>query len=201
MESGSTRSDKDLVKKLKSGQVGAFDLLYERYSRNLYSFSRSLLKTHEDSEEVVQEVFLRVWKKRMDLIEQKSFKSFLFSLAYNVIIDQFRKRTKDQKYEQYVIHMAQHNNIDPAKELEYEELKEIIANAIDELPKKRKRVYQMSRLEGLNYKEIARRNHISTKTVENHINLALKHIRHRLGGMDSNIILFLLLTIIQRQVH
>ena len=100
-ESYSTESDSILVKRLKMGQIGAFNLLYERYSQNLYNFSMSLLKTHEDAEGVVQEVFYRVWNKRYELQEQKSFKSFLFVLAYNMTIDHFRKRAKDHKYEAF----------------------------------------------------------------------------------------------------
>lgn len=189
MESYSTESDKVLVKRLRIGQIKAFDLLYERYSRKLYSFSLSLLKTHEDAEGVVQEVFYRVWSKRNELQDQKVFKSFLFKLAYNVSIDQFRKRAKDQKYEQFVIHQAQRNYIDPANVLEYEQLKEQVEKAIEELPKKRKQVYRMSRLEGLSYKEIAHSKQITIKTVENHINLAQRYIRKQLSCMDEDLVL------------
>lgn len=136
MELNSTESDTSLVKRLKTGQIDAFDLLYEKYSRNLYSISRSLLKTREDAEGVVQEVFLQVWNKRSDLLEQKSFKSFLFSLAYNVIIDHFRKRSRDQKYEQFVILQAQRNYLDLANKLENEQLKKPAERDVDELPKK-----------------------------------------------------------------
>jgi len=189
MESYSTESDKVLVKRLIIGQIKAFNLLYERYSRNLYCFSLSLLKTHEDAEGVVQEVFYRVWSKRNELQDQKVFKSFLFKLAYNVSIDQFRKRAKDQKYEQFVIHQAQRYYIDPANVLEYEQLKEQVEKAIEELPKKRKQVYRMSRLEGLSYKEIAHSKQITIKTVENHINLAQRYIRKQLSCMDEDLVL------------
>lgn len=198
MGTNSSESDRILVKQLKMGHIQAFDLLYEKYSRNLYSFSRSLLKTHEDAEGVVQEVFLRVWNKRGELLEQKSFKSFLFSLAYNVIIDQFRKRAKDQKYEQMVIHQAQRNSLDTEDAVEYKQLKKQVETAIDELPEKQKHIYLMSRVEGLSYKEIAQRKKIATKTVENHINLAIKHIRKRLGDKDVNLVLFFLLVVFSR---
>ena len=91
MDLYSVDSDRSLMKKLSTGQIDSFDLLYERYSSNLYSFSRSLLKTHEDAEGVVEEVLLRVWKKSSELLEQKSFRVFLFRLAYSAIVDHFRK--------------------------------------------------------------------------------------------------------------
>ncbi|MEN8230178.1 MAG: RNA polymerase sigma-70 factor [Bacteroidota bacterium] len=181
MEKRSDTGDRIHVRQLKNSHIEAFDLLYKKYSHPLYSFSQSMLKTHEDAEGVVQEVFIRVWNKRGELQEQKSFKSFLFSLAYNVIIDHFRKRARDQKYEHFVLHQAQQNYPDPSDTVEYKQLELQVENAINELPEKRKQIYHMSRTEGLSYKEIAQRQQIAVKTVENHINLALRHIRSRLG--------------------
>ena len=86
------QSDWELADKIKANQIKAFDQLYERYSQNLYRFARSLLKTHEDAEAVVQEVFFQVWNKRKELSGHKSFQSFLFTIAYNVIIGQLRKQ-------------------------------------------------------------------------------------------------------------
>ena len=187
------QSDSELADKIKSGQLKAFDQLYERYSQNLYRFVLSLLKTHEDAEGVVQEVFFRVWKKRKELSGRKSFQSFLFTIAYNVTIDQLRKRVKDQKYEQFLINQAQRNLLNPEDDLEFQDLKNEVEKAIHGLPEKRKQIYIMSREEGLSYKEIADRKQIKIKTVENHINLALRHIRKRLGAKEINIVLFLFL--------
>jgi len=188
-------SDKQLADQIKKGQTHAFDQLFDRYSRPLYRFSKSLLKNHEDAEEVVQEVFFRIWKKRDELNERRSFQSFLFSIAYNLIIDQFRQRVKDQKYEQFLIKKAKQNYLNPGNELEYKELKKQVNKAITELPKRRKKIYQLSRERGLSYKEIAGRLHIKPKTVENHINLALKYIRKQLGNKTLAVALFLSLFI------
>jgi len=188
-------SDKQLADQIKKGQTHAFDQLFDRYSQPLYRFSKSLLKNHEDAEEVVQEVFFRIWKKRDELNERRSFQSFLFSIAYNLIIDQFRQRVKDQKYEQFLIKKAKQNYLNPGNELEYKELKKQVNKAITELPKRRKKIYQLSRERGLSYKEIAGRLHIKPKTVENHINLALKYIRKQLGNKTLAVALFLSLFI------
>ena len=146
------QSDSELADNIKSGQLNAFDQLYERYSQNLYRFARSFLKTHEDSEEVVQEVFFRVWNKRKDLSGRKSVQSFLFTIAYNVVIDQLRKRLKDQKYEQFLIYQAQQNFLNSGDNLEYEDLKKQVEKAIHDLPEQRKQIDKMSREEGLNHK-------------------------------------------------
>ena len=188
-------SDKQLAGQIKKGQTYAFDQLFDRYSQPLYRFSKSLLKNHEDAEEVVQEVFFRIWKKRDELNERRSFQSFLFSIAYNLIVDQFRQRVKDQKYEQFLIKQAQQNYLNPGNELEYKELKKQVNKAITELPEQRKKIYQLSREKGLSYKKIAGRLHIKPKTVENHINLALKYIRKRLRNETLAVALFLSLFI------
>jgi RNA polymerase sigma-70 factor (ECF subfamily) len=150
-------------------------------------------KCVEDAEEVVQEVFYKVWNVRKEISLRKSFRSFLFTIAYNVIIDQLRKRVKDQKYEKFLIYQSQRNFLKIEADLEYEDLKKQVEKAIYELPEKRKQIFQMSREEGLSHKEIADRTHIKIKTVENHINLALKHIRKRVGANDISIGLFLFL--------
>jgi len=190
MSSKLKHSDKQLADQIKKGQSHAFDQLFEQYSQPLYRFSKSLLKNHENAEGVVQEVFFRIWKKRDELTNIRSFQSFLFSIAYNVIVDQFRQKVKDQKYEQFLIQQAQQNYQNPEEELEYKELKSLVNDALTELPERRREIYQFSREEGLSHKEIASRLNINSKTVENQINLALRHIRKRLGNKSLAILLF-----------
>lgn len=189
----SDEADEVLGKLIKKDQLQAFDQLYDRYSQNLYRFARSFLKTNEDAEEVVQEVYFRLWDKRHGLSEHKSLQSYLFTITYHVVIDQLRLRVKDQNYEQYLLREAQRSFSTPDAVLEYEELKKQLEKAVDELPKRRKQVFQMSRDEGLSNREIADRNQISIKTVETHITLALQHIRKRLGRNNLGVVIFLFL--------
>jgi RNA polymerase sigma-70 factor (family 1) len=175
-------SDKQLSAQLKKGSTMAFNQLFEKYSQRLYGFSISLLKNHEDTEGIVQEVFFKIWKNRGDLNERKDFQSFLFSIAYNLIIDKFRKRSSEQKFEQFLIDQAQKHYETPTNIMEYNELETSVKNAVNELPDRRKRIYLMRKEEGLSYKEIASELSISPKTVENQLNLALKHIKKHLGS-------------------
>jgi len=190
MSSGNRTTESLLAAQVKKGQKHAFDQLFARYSQPLYRFSKSLLKNHEDAEGVVQEVFFKIWKKRHQIDEKKSFHSFIFSIAHNVIMDQFRLRAKDQKFEEFVTKEAQVNYLDPEKEMTYTELKSLVEDAVEELPERRKQIYQFSRNEGMSHKEIAARLNIQAKTVENQLNLALKHIRGRLGNQTMAALLF-----------
>jgi len=116
-------------------------------------------------------------------------------IPYNLIVDQFRQRVKDQKYEQFIIKQAQQNYLNPENNLEYKELKNQVKKAVNELPGRRKKIYRLSREEGLSYKGIASLLQIKSKTVENQLNLALKHIRKRLGDRTLSVVLFLYLFI------
>ncbi len=184
-------SDKNLVQKLKANEIQAFDSLFHRYSEKLYNFSFSLLKNREDSKEIVQEAFIRIWEKRDNIDSSKSFKSYLFKISYNLIIDQLRNRLKEKEYREFLRAYFETENIEIESRVDYDTIKKRIEIAMDELPEKRKKVFVLSREAGLSNKEIAAKLGISVKTVENHINLSLRFIRERLGKDIIAILLFL----------
>jgi len=170
-------NDKQLVLLLKKNEVKAFDTLFQKYSNKLYRFSFSLLKNSEDSKEIVQEAFFRIWNKRNEIDAFKSFKSYLFTISYHLVIDQLRLRLKDQEYRSFL-----HEYFDLADDnlnstSDFETLNQRIELAVNELPEKRKQIYLMSRENGLSHKEIAEQLSINVKTVENQVGHAIKHIK------------------------
>lgn len=184
-------NDKLLVSKLRNDDIKAFDALFQKYSDRLYRFSFSLLKNDEDSKEIIQEVFLRIWKKREELDSSKSFKSYLFTISYRLIIDQLRIRIKDQEYRKFLQEYFNINSIEIESNLDYESLNKKIEIIIEELPEKRKLIYKLSRQKGYSHKEIAQLLGLSIKTVENQINLSLKYFKTRLGKDILPVLLFL----------
>lgn len=184
-------NEKLLVSRLRNNEVKSFDILFEKYSARLYRFSFSLLKNDEDAKEIVQETFFRVWEKRHEIDSSKSFKSFLFTISYHLIIDQLRVKLKDQEYRRYLKEHFKTEEVPINSNADYENLNRQIAAVIEELPAKRKQIYTMSRKNGLSHKEIAGQLNISVKTVENQINLALKLIKTRLGKDIVPVLLFL----------
>lgn len=181
MNAGTKTDDITLVLLLRNNSITAFDSLFYKYSDKLYSFAFSLLKNREDSKEIVQEAFSRIWQKRNELDSSKSFKSYLFTISYNLIIDQLRLRLKDQEYRNSVGEYFDLNVVSNNNKTDYNIIDCQVKSAVEELPKKRKQVYLLSRENGLSQKEIADKLGISVKTVENQINLSLKQIRMRLG--------------------
>jgi RNA polymerase sigma-70 factor (family 1) len=184
-------NEKTLVAKLKNNEAEAFDALFHKYSNKLFRFAFSLLKNEEDACEIVQETFFKIWEKRNNIDSSKSFKSFLFSISYHLIIDQLRERLKNQEFrnslEKYFSERAnfQENRLD------YSTLETEINKAVNELPEKRKQIYRLSREQGFSHKEIAGQLGVKPKTVENQINLALKHIKTRLGKDMLPVLLFI----------
>lgn len=183
--------EKELILQLQNNESKSFDILFEKYSGRLYRFSFSLLKNNEDAKEIVQETFFRVWEKRHKIDSAKSFKSFLFTISYHLIIDQLRLRLKDQEYRKYLKEYFNSEKNSGDSSPDFETLTRKVAQAVEELPNKRKQIYSLSRENGLSHKEIASQLNISVKTVENQINLALKHIRVRLGNDYLPLVLFI----------
>lgn len=183
-------TDSQLVNLMQKDQVAAFDQLFDRYCGGLFSFALSHLKNREDAEDVVQEVFFRLWQQRKKIPDRKSFKSYLFSIAYHVIVDIFRKKLKDHKYEEYLLKKVRNNVFDTLVNVEYEELNERLNHIIHHLPEKRQKIFLMSRKQGFSHKKIARLLGISPQTVENQINLSLKFIRKQLQDGSVALVFF-----------
>ena len=191
MNDVTNKDEKLLVSQLRNNEVKSFDILFEKYSAKLYRFSFSLLKNHEDSKEIVQEAFYRVWEKRHEIDSSKSFRSFLFTISYHLIIDQLRLKLKDQEYRKFLKEYFKTEEVKFDTVTDYETLNRQIATIVEELPAKRKQIFTLSREKGLTHKEIAGQLNISVKTVENQINLALKLIKSRLGNDIFSVLLFL----------
>lgn len=184
--------DKELIRELKTGSQGAFNLLFYKYERKLYAFSLSILPSREDAEEVVQEVFYKIWKNRDLLNEQTSFKAFIFTIAKNYIFNLLSKRVSETAYKHYY-RDATSNQVNSTEESCYfHELKNTIEQMVSKMPDKRKQVFTMSRLEGLTNQEIAAQLNLSLSTVENHINKSLKTLKEQLHLHTTHICLLFL---------
>ena len=183
--------DKLLVAEFLKGRVKAFDQLYENYSGRLYRFAFMLLKNKDDARDIVQETFLKIWQKRDELSEEKSFKSFLFTVSYNIIIDQLRKKLNDKKYLEFLEKNFNFDDNSIRNMADFNILDHQIRDIVEELPNRRKEIFQLSRTKGRSNQEIAEELNISVKTVETQLNLAVKFLKSRLSDCTLPSILFL----------
>ncbi len=169
----------ELLTRLKKGDILAYDQIYHMYCHKLFSFVYRILKDEADTEDIVQEVFIKIWENREKLDDSKLLNSFIFTIAYNNSISLIRKKISSSKYCEYLrnISVSQDNSF---SEIELNELNRQIEKLIESLPERQKRVYLSHREKGLTYPEIAKEMGISKNTVENHMVKTLKYLRQNL---------------------
>jgi RNA polymerase sigma-70 factor (ECF subfamily) len=182
------------VKDLKSGDIQAFNELFGYYGQRLYHFSYRYLRSEDECEELVQEVFTRVWEKRSELREDLSFRSYIFTIAFNIIRKYFRSRVQEKTY--YESRMMEDFQLETSQKINFNSLKSRLDALVSLLPMRRREIFMKSRMEGLSIKEIANEMRISKKTVENQLTEALKFIRSHLTDERIAGILFLYLFIL-----
>jgi RNA polymerase sigma-70 factor (ECF subfamily) len=184
-------SDEELMQEIKADNMFAFDLIYNKYSKKLYKFGYSLLKSHEETENLVQDVFLNLWENRNKVEKDSSIKSYIFAITYNSAISILRKKAMESKFVEYLKSLQIINEKPVNMELEYTELTNKINEIVYALPQRQKEVYLLHKVEALKYSEIAVLLDISVNTIENHMSRALKTIRKKLGNYSLIAILFL----------
>ncbi|MFO8148410.1 MAG: RNA polymerase sigma-70 factor, partial [Gillisia sp.] len=163
-------SNTELVKLLKKGDMKAFDIIYKKYSRRLYGFVFRYLKQEADTEEIVQEVFIKIWKSREKIDIYSSFESFLFTIAYNATMSLLRKRVSETRSREYLKSLQQIDTADHViDEIQFKELNHKVQSLLEQLTPRQKEIYQLSREEGLTHEEIAQKLNISKSTVNNHL--------------------------------
>ena len=184
------QEDNELVKRLQKGDVEAFDLIYEKYAGKLYSFGLKYLRSAEESEELVQSVFIKIWENHRSLDKELSFKSYLFTIAYNDICKLFRKRNYMQKFISEAIYENRLSSSETEEKIDYQSVLNRVMQIIDKLPKRQKEIIRKSRLDGKPTREIAEELKLSPGTVDNYISESLKFIRKHLKSEDLALILF-----------
>jgi RNA polymerase sigma-70 factor (ECF subfamily) len=181
-----------LAQRLISGDSKAYDFLMDSYYQNLCAYAQSLCHDHAMAEDIVQNVFVKIWVKRKKINPDLSIKSYLYKSVYNEFINQYRKNKPviflEKKY---------FEAIDLVSDIEPKELESLIKlmNAeIDNLPSKCREIFLMNKKEGLTHTEISEYLNISIKTVEGHITRAFKILTEKLGT-KMEAVLFLLFNI------
>jgi RNA polymerase sigma-70 factor (ECF subfamily) len=195
MKNNQIENEALLVKSLSKGSILAFNTLFRKYSGYLFRFAYKYFKSEAESEELVQEVFTIIWEKRADMKEELSFKSFLFTIAFNIIRKHFRTKTYLSEY--FKSGISADLDMQTSQKVTYDSLYQYLNEIVNQLPGRRKEIFIKSRFEGYTIKEIAEELKISHKTVENQLTAALKFIRANLNRENIRIILFFILFISQ----
>lgn len=170
-------TDYSLVKGLKNGDHSSFKELFQKYSIPLFHFSLSYLKSENVAEDIVQEVFTKIWENRYNLKSHTSFKSYLFTIALNAIRKQFNKLSKENKAKHDILIDFSEKPESFDDDTNYEFLHKKLNELIQNMPPKRKIVFVKRKIEGKSIKEIAKELELSPKTVERHITQAMHYLK------------------------
>jgi RNA polymerase sigma-70 factor (family 1) len=175
-------TEQQLITLLRGNSQFAFEQLFERYSQKLYRFSFSYLKSETEAEEIVQDVFLKLWENRAKLKNETSFQSYLFTIAFNAIRKYFNKKIKDEQFRTNIIESLSEENPSIENNLNYEALVTKLDKLIDEMPERRKEIFLKRKKEGKSIRDIANEMYISPKTVENQITEAMNFLKKEFGN-------------------
>jgi len=181
--------DIELVLKLQKGDVEAFDLVYQKYAGKLYGFTFKYLKSKEETEELVQSVFLKVWENYRTLKKESSFKSYLFTIAYNEICNTFRRRSHLRKFMDEQLNENAQSSNETDELIDYNSIRGQVDQIIARLPERQRSIFLKSRLEGKSNKDIANELGLSSGTVDNYISESLKFIRSNLQDKNFSALL------------
>jgi len=182
--------DKALFKKITDGDVKAFEALFHAYYGNLCRFASGIISDNEMAEEIVQNLFVKLWEKRTQIEVETSVKNYLYRAVKNQCIN-FIKHNNIKIDHLQNIQTEKAVQIQPDEIFLELELAKKIEQSIQSLPVKRREIFILSREEGLKYTEIAQKLNISLKTVEAQMGLAIKTLREKLKNHISFLILFL----------
>jgi RNA polymerase sigma-70 factor (ECF subfamily) len=197
MDTGTpSKNDKALVESLQRGDVRAFDQLFGNYAKRLYAFGFKYLRSKEDAEGLVQDVFMKIWENRKKLNKDSSFKSYLFTIAYNDICSIFRKRTTKREFQEEFTQKLTGSVSKTEESVDYKSVLEEVDRLIEQLPENQKKVLLRRKNQGLSSKEIAEELKLSPRTVDNYMSAAIKFLKSRLTSDDLAIVLFITLWIV-----
>ncbi|HWB25568.1 MAG TPA: RNA polymerase sigma-70 factor [Chitinophagaceae bacterium] len=176
-------TEQNLLNLLASGDNTAFESLFKAHFKSLHGYAIGLLQDESTAEEMVQQVFFKIWERRQRLKVHTSFKAFLYRAVHNECINFLKQLQNKAKYRGYMQHAQRQNMFTQNVEagMEAAELSRRLQLAIGELPEQCGLIFCLSRFEELKYREIAVKLGISVKTVEAQVTKAMKLLKKKLA--------------------
>jgi RNA polymerase sigma-70 factor (ECF subfamily) len=192
--------EKRLLKQISKGDEKAFRAFYDAYFNHLSAFIYKLCKSTEATEEIIQDVFVKLWVRRHSLSQMGSPEAYIFSMARNKTIDYLRRLVRDTHFMELLTGQLLTDSNDTEEQLNAKDLRELIEEALSGLSEQKKRIFQLSKEEGLSHDQIAEVMHLSKSTVKNHLSETLRHIRGHLRqhpNSEATLVILVLLTLRQ----
>jgi len=187
-------TEKEELELLRNASKQSFEVLYNRYSGKLYNFVMKVSKGNiYIAEELVQRTFIKVWETKEYINPEKSFISYLCTIAKNMLLNEYKHQTIQYIFKEYIKVKATDNYNFTEKEVDKNLLEEYIDKLIDKLPPKRREVFILSRKEGFSNKKIAERLQITESTIETQLLKALTFMKNQMRKHYELVLLILVM--------
>jgi RNA polymerase sigma-70 factor (ECF subfamily) len=184
--------DTGSVQHLAENGVTVFEQVFKSHFKSLHAYAFTMVKDEMAAEELVQQVFYKIWERKAHLTIQTSLTAYLYRSVYHESLNHLKHRKVKAAYQSYATASMKHQSDNAEKKVLLGELETRLRQALQELPEQCRTIFQLSRFEELKYQEIADRLGLSIKTVENQMGKALKLMRLKLVDFLPFIILSLL---------
>ena len=187
--------DAELVVRLQQDEVSAFDTLYWKYHQAVYRNIFKFVKEQIVTEDILQEVFAKLWEKRKEINASQSVAGWLFVISFNLSVDYVRKRLREQTIHKELLNLDGDDNYSLDRKNIYEEQYQLLEKAIAQLSPKKRKIVTLCKLEGKTYDEVAEELKISRNTVKEHLSIAMVKLNDYIQKNKEHnkyIVLFLL---------
>ena len=175
--------DRHWIENIRQGDDESFEFLFKKYYLPLARFAWRYVGSKAIAEELVQELFTNLWEKRGELDTEGSVRSYLYKSVRNLSLNHLKHQDVKNKYDRQWMAQKENPQIEFRDDQREKQIREAIAQAIDELPERSKMTYKLHRYDGLTYPEIAEVMDVSVKTVESQMTRTLKILRERLSWL------------------
>jgi RNA polymerase sigma-70 factor (family 1) len=173
--------DNDTIGRIRSGDKAEFESLFRSSYVSLVRYAKVLIKDHDTAEEIVQDLFVRLWQDRLKLKIESSLNGYLFRSVHNRCLHHVEHLRVVGRHSEEMAKRQPERPESPADILQYAELQDRVAAILEKLPQRCGRIFYMNRFEGLKYAEIAEKLAVSVKTVEADMGRALREFRKELA--------------------
>ena len=188
-----TYTEHELIQQLAEGNEEAFKQFYNQHWNRIYSLALAYLKSATQAQDIVQEVFLKVWTRREQLKNVEKPEAFVYIMGRNEVLNALKKKISLAAIDEQANDYLPDDYLLPNQVVDLKEMQQKINRAIDTLPPQQKLIFKLSREEGLNHEQIADRLGIERATVKNHIVRALNSLRQLLKGEKNSLLFWYLL--------
>ncbi len=172
--------ERELLSRLRSGDEKAFEQFYKNYGRRIFGNILKMVKDQEIAQELLQDVFVKVWENRSVIDIDRSFKSYLFTISRNLVYNHLKRISLERQIEAYLSSNRSELYSHIEEDLFFEETEQAFKKAVADLPPKRQQIFIMCKIEGKSYEEVSALQDVSVSTINDHVVKGVRFVKEHM---------------------